>query len=73
MIVLHRRESIDRNHRAAQRFEQFDQGLAMLRIEPQHLLLALLRDESNGIARLLAEKGVTVEWLRERIAEKVSG
>ena len=39
-------------------------------IEPQHLLLALLRDESNGIADLLREKGVTLKWLRERIAER---
>ena len=38
-------------------------------IEPQHLLLALLRDESNGIADLLRDKGVTLKWLRERIAE----
>lgn len=37
-------------------------------IQPQHLLLALLRDESNGIADLLAPKGVTSEWLREQIA-----
>ncbi len=37
-------------------------------IEPYHLLLGLLRDESNGIAEMLAEKGVTVDWLRERIA-----
>jgi ATP-dependent Clp protease ATP-binding subunit ClpA len=36
-------------------------------IEPQHLLLALLRDESNGIADLLREKDVTIDWLRERL------
>ncbi len=36
-------------------------------IEPQHLLLALLRDPNNGIAELLKEKGVTVDWLRERL------
>ncbi|MFH0980748.1 MAG: Clp protease N-terminal domain-containing protein [Planctomycetota bacterium] len=36
-------------------------------IEPHHLLLALLRDESNGLADLLREKGVTVEWLRQRL------
>ena len=36
-------------------------------IEPPHLL-ALLRDPANGLADLLAEKGVTVDWLRERLA-----
>ncbi len=41
-------------------------------IEPPHLLLALLRDPDNGLATLLAEKGVTVEWLRERLAEKTT-
>ncbi|RJP36289.1 MAG: hypothetical protein C4547_07555 [Phycisphaerales bacterium] len=37
-------------------------------IEPQHLLLALLRDGSNGLAELLAQKGVTLDWLREQFA-----
>lgn len=37
-------------------------------IEPPHLLLALLRNPANGLADLLAEKGVTVDWLRERLA-----
>jgi ATP-dependent Clp protease ATP-binding subunit ClpA len=37
-------------------------------IEPTHLLLALMRDPSNGLAELLAEKDVTVDWLRERLA-----
>jgi len=37
-------------------------------IEPSHLLLALLRDPSSGLADLLAKKGVTVDWLRERLA-----
>ncbi len=37
-------------------------------IAPQHLLLALLRDTSNGIAALLCEKDVTIDWLRERMA-----
>lgn len=36
-------------------------------IEPAHLLLALLRDPASGMADLLAEKGVTVDWLRERL------
>lgn len=37
-------------------------------IEPHHLLLALLRDPANGLVDLLKEKGVTVDWLRERFA-----
>ncbi len=37
-------------------------------IEPQHLLLALLRDESNGLATMLGEKGVTIDWIREKLA-----
>ncbi len=36
-------------------------------LEPTHLLLALLRDRTNGIADLLSEKGVTVDWVRERL------
>lgn len=36
-------------------------------LEPLHLLLALLRDEDNGIAKLLAEKGVTVDWVRDHL------
>jgi len=36
-------------------------------VEPLHLLLALLRDPSNGIAEMLAPKGVTVEWVNEQI------
>ncbi len=37
-------------------------------VGPTHLLLALLRDPSNGIAALLADKGVTADWVREKIA-----
>ena len=37
-------------------------------IEPAHLLLALLRDPSNGLAEVLGQKGVTVDWLREQLA-----
>jgi ATP-dependent Clp protease ATP-binding subunit ClpA len=36
-------------------------------IEPAHLLLAMLRDRSNGLAEALAEKGVTADWLHERL------
>ncbi len=37
-------------------------------IEPQHLLLGLMRDPTGRVADLLAEKGVTVDWLRQRLA-----
>ena len=36
-------------------------------IEAQHLLLALLRDETSAVTKLLGEKGVTVDWVRERL------
>lgn len=36
-------------------------------VDPKHLLMALLRDTSNGIAGVLQEKGVTVEWVQERL------
>lgn len=36
-------------------------------LEPQHLLLALLRDESTGVAKMLAEKGVTLDWVRDQM------
>jgi ATP-dependent Clp protease ATP-binding subunit ClpA len=42
-------------------------------IQPQHLLLALMRDEANGVAALLGEKGVTLDWLRDRISAKAEG
>ncbi len=41
---------------------------AIQRVRRPHLLLALLRDPAKGLADLLAEKGVTVDWLRERLA-----
>jgi len=34
-------------------------------IEPQHLLLALLRDENSEVAKVLSEKGVTADWARQ--------
>lgn len=37
-------------------------------IRPLHLLLALLRDGENDVSRLLADKGVTADWVRERLA-----
>lgn len=36
-------------------------------IEPEHLLLALLRDSSSNVAECLAKKGVTADWLREQL------
>jgi ATP-dependent Clp protease ATP-binding subunit ClpA len=37
------------------------------KIEPAHLLLALLRDSDSEVTKLLADKGVTADWLRERL------
>ena len=45
-----------------------DNRLGAGEIEPAHLLLALMRDPANGLTDLLAEKGVTADWLRERLA-----
>jgi ATP-dependent Clp protease ATP-binding subunit ClpC len=39
-------------------------------IEPHHLLLALLRDESSGVTKLLQEKGVTLDWVRDQITNR---
>ncbi len=36
-------------------------------VRPLHLLLALLRDNDNGVSNLLAEKGVTANWVREQL------
>ena len=36
-------------------------------IEDEHLLLALVREPDSFVAQLLAEKGVTVDWVRERM------
>jgi ATP-dependent Clp protease ATP-binding subunit ClpA len=33
----------------------------------EHLLLGILRNPANEVTRLLAEKGVTADWLRERL------
>ena len=39
-------------------------------VEPPHLLMALLRDPSGGVAKMLEEKGVTADWLREKLARQ---
>jgi len=36
-------------------------------VEPHHLLLALLRDESTQVAKLLNSKGVTSDLIREKV------
>jgi len=36
-------------------------------IDDEHLLLALLREPDSFVAQLLAEKGVTLDWLRDRV------
>lgn len=43
------------------------------KIEPQHLLLALLRDEGSNVSKLLRDKGVTLDWVRERVAAGLNG
>jgi ATP-dependent Clp protease ATP-binding subunit ClpA len=37
-------------------------------VQPTHLLLALLRDPSNPVSEMLSEKGVTADWVREKLA-----
>jgi len=39
-------------------------------VEPQHLLMALLRDESTGLTKLLAGKGVTLDWLQSQVVQR---
>lgn len=36
-------------------------------VEPHHLLLALLRDDSTGVAKLLRDKGVTSDWVNDQV------
>lgn len=38
-------------------------------VEPEHLLLALLRDADSQAAKMLNEKGVTIDWARERFVK----
>lgn len=42
-------------------------------VEPVHLLLALLRDKESGMAALLAEKGVTSDWVLEKLNHEQDG
>jgi len=39
-------------------------------VEPEHLLLALLRDAGTPAARLLADKGITADWVRAQLAQR---
>jgi len=41
-------------------------------VEPQHLLIALLRDESSSVSKMLQAKGVTLEWVREQMSSGIS-
>lgn len=36
-------------------------------IEDEHLLLALVREPDSFVAQMLAEKGVTLDWVRDRV------
>ncbi len=36
-------------------------------VEPEHLLMALLRDEKTRVSLALKQKGVTAEWVREQV------
>jgi ATP-dependent Clp protease ATP-binding subunit ClpA len=38
-------------------------------IRAEHLLLAMLRDPGNPVCAMLAEKGVTADWVRERLTQ----
>jgi ATP-dependent Clp protease ATP-binding subunit ClpC len=39
-------------------------------IEPQHLLMALLRDQGDRVAKLLESKGVTLDWVRDQLSNR---
>jgi ATP-dependent Clp protease ATP-binding subunit ClpA len=36
-------------------------------INDEHLLLAILRDSDSFVTQMLAEKGITVDWVRDRL------
>lgn len=36
-------------------------------IKDEHLLLAMLRDQDSFVSQMLAEKGVTSDWVRDRV------
>ncbi len=41
-------------------------------ISDEHLLLALLREPDSFVGQMLAEKGVTLDWARERITRSAA-
>jgi len=40
-------------------------------IKDEHLLLALLRDRDSFVTQMLGEKGVTLDWVRDRVTRAV--
>ncbi len=36
-------------------------------VQDEHLLLALLREPDSFVGRMLAEKGITIDWVRDRM------
>jgi ATP-dependent Clp protease ATP-binding subunit ClpA len=38
-------------------------------VQAEHLLLAMLRDPTSRVSRMLADRGVTAEWVRERLLQ----
>lgn len=41
-------------------------------VSDEHLLLAILREPEGFVAQMLAEKGVTVDWVRDRITRSAA-
>lgn len=41
-------------------------------IEDEHLLLALLREPDSFVSRMLSEKGITLDWVRDRITRSAA-
>ncbi len=41
-------------------------------IRDEHLLLAILRDEDSFVSQMLKEKGVTSDWIRDRVTRSAA-
>jgi ATP-dependent Clp protease ATP-binding subunit ClpA len=41
-------------------------------LKDEHLLLAILRDPESFVTQMLGEKGVTVDWVRDRVTRSVA-
>jgi len=39
-------------------------------VEPEHLLIALLRDRESGVSAILGDKGVTPDSIREKLSAR---